>query len=73
VLRTLSLVDLKKIGDQYIVKSIDLRNDLTRDKTRFQVTAAALGLTFASAVFEPARLGEDIKSPEASQLTRVAP
>jgi len=73
VLRTLSLVDLKKIGDQYIVKSIDLRNDLTRDKTRFQVTAAALGLTFAGAVFEPARLGEDIKPPDAGQLTHVAP
>ena len=73
VLRTLSLVDLKKIGEQYIVKSIDLRNDVTRDKTRFQVTAAALGLDLARAVFEPARLGEELKSPEAGQLTRIAP
>ncbi len=73
VLRTLSLVDLKKIGDQYIVKSIDLRNDATRDKTRFQVTAAALGLEFSRVVFEPARLGEPLSSPEAGRLTRVAP
>lgn len=73
VLRTLSLVDLVKVGGQYIVKSIDLRNDATRDKTRFQVTAAALGLEFSRAVFEPARLAEDIHPPEAGQLTRIAP
>ena len=73
VLRTLSLVDLKKIGDQYIVKSIDLRNDTTRDKTRFQVTAAALGLEFSSVVFEPARLTEPLSPPDAGKLTRIAP
>ena len=73
VLRTLSLVDLKKIGDQYIVKSIDLRNDATRDKTRFQVTAAALGLEFSRVVFEPARLSEALPPPDAGKLTRIAP
>ena len=73
VLRTLSLVDLKKIGDQYIVKSIDLRNDATRDKTRFQVTAAALGLEFSRVVFEPAHLSEPLQPPEAGRLTRIAP
>ena len=73
VLRTLSLVDLKKIGDQYIVKSVDLRNEATRDKTRFQVTAAALGLEFSSVVFEPARLGEALAPPAADKLTRIAP
>jgi len=73
VLRTLSLVDLRKVGDQYIVKTVDLRNDQTRDKTRFQVTAAALGLEFAGAVFEPAHLSEDIASPAPGQQTRIAP
>jgi hypothetical protein len=73
VSRTLSLVDLKKIGDQYIVKSIDLRNEATRDKTRLQVTAAALGLEFAAKVFEPAGLNEEIASPASGRLTRVAP
>ena len=72
VLRTLSLVDLKKIGEQYIVKTIDLRNEATRDKTRFQVTAAALGLEFAGAVFEPAHLNESLQPPDASHLTRLA-
>ncbi len=71
VLRTLSLVDLKKIDDQFIVKSIDLRNDETRDKTRFQVTAAALGLDFTGPVFDPARLNEDVARPEPARTTRL--
>lgn len=73
VARTLSLVDLKKVGDQYIVKSVDLRNEATRDKTRFQVTAAALGLEFSSVMFEPARLNDDIQPPTGAQLTPIAP
>lgn len=73
LVRTLSLVDLRKVGEQYIVKSVDLRNDLTRDKTRFQVTAAALGLEFAGAVFEPAQLNAELASPPPDRLTRIAP
>jgi hypothetical protein len=73
VVRTLSLVDLKKVGEQYIVKTVDLRNEATRDKTRFQVTGAALGLEFSSVVFEPAHLGETLQSPGADKLTRFAP
>jgi len=73
VVRTLSLVDLKKVGDQYIAKSVDLRNEATRDKTRFQVTAAALGLEFSRVVFEPAQLGEPLQPPGAGKLTRFAP
>jgi hypothetical protein len=73
VLQTLSLVDLKKVGDQYIVKSVDQRNEATRDKTRFQVTAAALGLEFSRVVFEPAHLNEPLQSPERGKLTPVTP
>jgi hypothetical protein len=73
VLKTLSLVDLKKVGEQYIVKTVDLRNEATRDKTRFQVTAAALGLEFSSVIFEPAHLSEVLTPPGADKLTRLAP
>ena len=54
--KTISILDLKKAGEQWIVKSIDLRNNLTRDKTRFTVTAAALGLELPADVFDPAHL-----------------
>jgi len=73
VLRTLSLVDLKKVGEQYIPKTIDLRNDRTRDKTRFQVTGAALNQNFPAAIFEPGQLAEDSAAPRADQIVPVAP
>jgi hypothetical protein len=71
VLKTIALVDLKKIGEQYIPKSFDVRNEVTRDKTRFLVTAAALNLKLAPAVFQPASLAEGIQSP--APLTPVSP
>jgi hypothetical protein len=63
VVKTISLVDLKKIGDQWIPKSFDVRNDVSRDKTRFLVTAAALNLQLPPAVFAPASLAETVPSP----------
>ena len=73
VLRTLSLVDLAKVGDQYIPKTIDLRNEATRDKTRFQVTGAALGLEFSRIVFEPAQLLEPVAPPAKDKIVEIAP
>ncbi len=73
VLRTLSLVDLAKVGEQYIPKTVDLRNEATRDKTRFQVTGAALGLEFSSIVFEPAQLTEPVTPPAKDKIVEIAP
>jgi hypothetical protein len=73
VLTTFSLGELKKVAEQWTLKSIDLRNENTRDKTRFSVTAAALGLEFAPALFEPARLGDDVGPPRGERLVRFAP
>ena len=41
--KTLSLVDLKKVGERWTVKDVDIRNEVTRDKTRFSVTGIAFG------------------------------
>jgi hypothetical protein len=49
--KTITILDLKKAGEKWIVKSIDLRNRLTRDKTRFTVTAAALDLALPAETF----------------------
>lgn len=73
VLTTFSLGELKKISEQWMIKSIDLRNEASRDKTRFLVTAAALGLELAPGVFEPARLAADVAGPRTDQLMRLAP
>ena len=66
--KTISLLDLKKTGEQWIVKSIDLRNSLTRDKTRFTVTAAALGLELPAEVFAPGQLAQSFPPPPAEKI-----
>jgi len=72
-LRTLSLLDLKKVGGQWIVKSLDLRDEATRNKTRFVVTAAALNQSFSAAIFDPARLAEPTAAAAGPSLVRLAP
>ena len=71
VLKTLSILDLKKIGDQWMVKSVDCRDEATRNKTRFAVTAAALNQHFPATVFDPASLSGPAAIPDA--LTRLTP
>ncbi len=72
ILTSFSLGELKKVGEQWMLKSIDLRNESTRDKTRFLVTAAGLSLELAAGLFEPARLNDDIAPPPADRLLRFA-
>lgn len=71
--KSLSLVELKKIGEQYMPKSLDVRNEATRDKTRFLVTGIALNLDFAPALFAPAALVDDIRPPAAGKIVRIDP
>jgi len=56
-----------------MLKSIDLRNEATRDKTRFVVTGAALGLDFSAELFAPARLADDVAPPREDQLVKIEP
>ena len=49
--KTISILDLKKVGEHWIPKAIDFRNNLTRGKTRFTVTAAALDLMLPAETF----------------------
>lgn len=80
-LKTLSVVSLKTVevksasgvDKQTLPKEVDFRNELTRDKTRFQVTGIALNLAFAPGTFEPARLGVDAVAPTADRITKIAP
>ena len=72
-LKTLSILDLKKIGDQWIVESIDLRDESTRNKTRFAVTGAALNQRFAAVVFDPAHLAEPAAVPTGAALVAITP
>ena len=77
VVKTTALIDLKKITDphsgreQWVPKSFDVRNEVTRDKTRFVVKAVALDLELLPAVFEPATLSEQIQPPAAGRTVRL--
>lgn len=73
VAKTISLVDLKKIDEQWIPKTFDVRDETTRNKTRLSVTAAALGLEFSRALFEPARLSDEIQPPAGDRLEHLTP
>ena len=73
VTKTLSLVELKRVEKQQLPKILEVRNELTRDKTRFVITAAALELELASAIFEPAALADDIRPPASPRLVRLTP
>jgi hypothetical protein len=73
VLKTLSLVDLKRVNGQPLVKTVDVRNEVTRDKTRFQVTGVALKQDFLPGIFEPATLAQEVKPPAPERITRIDP
>lgn len=71
--KTLSLVDLKKVGEQWIPKTFDLRDETTRNKTRFSVTAVALDLDFSRGLFEPARLADELRPPADGRMVVIEP
>lgn len=63
VLKSFSLVSLKTIDGQPLPKSVDFRNEVTRDKTRLLVTGAALRLDLGAALFDPAVLADEVRPP----------
>jgi len=76
ITKSMSVLDLKKLdlkehGEQWIVKSVDLRNETTRNKTRFQVTGAALNQEFSPTLFTPAGLADKLAAP--SGVSRIDP
>lgn len=54
--KSIVLLDLKKVGDQMLVKSVDVRDLRSRDKTRLTFTAAALDLDLPMETFAPDNL-----------------
>jgi len=73
LLKSITILDLKKVDDQWIPKAIDARDEETRNKTRFAVTHVATGQAFPSMVFEPAVLAETLQPPPPGRLRNVGP
>lgn len=70
VIKTITLLDLKKVEDRYIMKAIDVKDVRTRDKTRFAITAVAVGLHWPAETFSPAQLATDIPAPPKEKIQR---
>lgn len=62
-LQSFSLMDLKKIDNQWLVKSVDVLDETTRNHTRMDFSAAALNLTFPRKVFAAADLAAPAPVP----------
>jgi len=61
--RQFEILSFEKVQGQWLMKTLDLLDLVTRDKDRFTVTAAALNVRVAPAVFEPGRLAEPAPLP----------
>lgn len=69
--KSLTLLNFKKVDEEYIIKTVDVRDDVTRDKTRLRIHGAALGLKFSSDFFVPENLGNRPPSVTEEQYTLV--
>jgi hypothetical protein len=71
VAKTLSLLELRKVGDRWIPKDVDVRNEATRDKTRLSLTAVAVGIAPGQSAFDPAQLGTPLAPPPTGKVLRI--
>jgi hypothetical protein len=73
VSKTLTLLELRKVGDRWIPKDLDVRNEATRDKTRLALTAVAVGVPPDARALDPTRLGLDLAPPPPTRVIRISP
>ena len=71
VSKTWAVLSLKTVDKQTLPKSVDYRNETTRDKTRLQITGAALNLQLSSALFQPASLAQPAAAPAPDRVVRI--
>jgi len=73
VIKTFVLLSMKRIDKVTLPTSADYRNEVTRDKTRLQLTGVALDLAIPDTVFQPASLTEPASVPPANRIVRIEP
>ena len=73
VSKTLSLLSIKTVNPpgQTLPKTADYFNEITRDKTRLQITGAALTLELPESMFAPGSLEQPASPPPAAQIVRI--
>jgi len=73
VSKTLTLLELRKVGDRWIPKDLDVRNESTRNKTRLSLTAVAVGVLPDPRALDPSQLGLPLVPPPPSRVIRMPP
>lgn len=71
LLKSMIVQELKKIGEQWIFKTVDLRDEITRNRTRFGVTGAALNQNFPAGLFAPGALAAEAPVPAMAAIVPV--
>jgi hypothetical protein len=70
VCKTTSLVSLKKVANRWIPEAIDIREESTREKTKFTVRAASFRHDLMPELFEAEHLGDPANPPP--EIIRLA-
>lgn len=65
------IISYKKVQDQWIIKSTDLRDNTTKDKTRLRIFEAAMNLKLDSLLFHPDYLKQPIPILESSLFEKL--
>lgn len=73
VLKALALLSLQNLKGQTLPKTVDYRNETTRDKTRLLITGAALNLDLPATLFRPEGLGQAGPVPDPGRIVRIEP
>jgi len=73
IAKTLSLLELRKVGDRWIPKDLDVRSEATRNKTRLSLTAVAIGPEAVPGDLTPGALGDPLAPPAPARVQRVDP
>ncbi len=68
LVKTISVVAFKIVDGQGVLSQVDVRNESTRDKTRFRVLDAAIGVEVPEWVFEAEGLSQNIYGTELARL-----
>ena len=59
-LRSFSLGSVKKIGDYWIMKNAEIRDEISRDRDKFSIIRASLNENIDDNIFKPENLGKQI-------------
>mgnify|MGYP001153019305 CR=1 FL=1 len=67
-LKSLSVQSFKKVDEQWIIRRVDLIDEQTKDRTRFEIFGAALGLDLPNNYFLPENLSARIQLNQTLQF-----